>query len=304
MMTMLKLPVALCVATLGCFAATPDESERPQLGGDELYIRTSATRAESNRTRKIVRYGNVRVDVIAEGKGPLIVMLPSSGRDSEDFDEAAAGIAAAGFRVLRPQPRGMGRSAGPMQNLTYHDLARDVAAVIEQQAQGPAVIVGHAFGNQIARMTAVDHPNLVRGVVLAAAAAKGPSPQPLGQALRRASDPSLPDRERLQALQLAFFAPGHDPSRWLCGWHPVAMRAQQGAIASTRQEEWWSAGTAPILDLQAGLDPWRPRSSQDELKSELGDRVTVAVIPNASHALVVEQPAAVVREIVAWVRRR
>ena len=33
-------------------------------------------------------------------------------------------------------------------------------------------MVGHAYGSWVARMTAADYPNLVRGVVIAAAAAK------------------------------------------------------------------------------------------------------------------------------------
>jgi hypothetical protein len=40
----------------------------------------------------------------------------------------------------------------------------------------------------------------------------------------------------------------------------------------------------------------------NELKDELGDRVSIAVIANASHALLPEQPQAVVDAIVAWVR--
>ena len=40
----------------------------------------------------------------------------------------------------------------------------------------------------------------------------------------------------------------------------------------------------------------------NELREELGERVTIAVIPNASHALIPEQPAAVVAAIVAWMR--
>ena len=41
----------------------------------------------------------------------------------------------------------------------------------------------------------------------------------------------------------------------------------------------------------------------NEMKEEFGDRVTVAVIPDASHALVPEQPAAVVDAIVVWMRK-
>src|SRR5215831_6730313 len=77
------------------------------------------------RTREIVRRNNVTIEVIAEGRGPLVVLLPSLGRDSDEFDPVAEQIAAAGFRVLRPQPRGYSRSTGPMQNVTLHDLARD-----------------------------------------------------------------------------------------------------------------------------------------------------------------------------------
>ena len=39
----------------------------------------------------------------------------------------------------------------------------------------------------------------------------------------------------------------------------------------------------------------------NELKDELGDRVTIMVIPNASHALIPEQPKAVTDAIVTWV---
>jgi pimeloyl-ACP methyl ester carboxylesterase len=46
-------------------------------------------------------------------------------------------IAAAGFRVLRPQPRGYGRSVGPMDHITLLDLARDVAEVVRRQKAAP-----------------------------------------------------------------------------------------------------------------------------------------------------------------------
>ena len=103
--------------------------------------------AAQERTRSLVKYDNVEIDLIAEGRGPLIVLLPSRGRDSEDYDEVAAGLAREGFRVLRPQPRGMHASKGPLQDITLHDLARDIATVIARENAGPAVIVGHAYGN-------------------------------------------------------------------------------------------------------------------------------------------------------------
>ena len=76
-----------------------------------------AATARAERASEIVAYDDVRIEVIAEGSGPLVVLLPSRGRAAEDFDVVAAGIAKAGFRVLRPQPRGAGRSTGPMKDL-------------------------------------------------------------------------------------------------------------------------------------------------------------------------------------------
>jgi hypothetical protein len=40
----------------------------------------------------------------------------------------------------------------------------------------------------------------------------------------RAGDLTLPDAERLAALRLAFFAPGHSASIWLTGWYPDTLR--------------------------------------------------------------------------------
>ena len=137
-----------------------------------VTIATIPARAEPEW--EIAFYDDVRIEVIAEGRGPLIVMLPSRGRGAEDFDGVADELVKAGFRVLRPQPRGAALSLGPMQNLTLHDLARDVAAVIRNAGDGgPAIIVGHAFGSWVARMTAIDHPELVRGVVMAGCRSQG-----------------------------------------------------------------------------------------------------------------------------------
>jgi pimeloyl-ACP methyl ester carboxylesterase len=256
---------------------------------------------------KIAFYDDIRIEVAVEGRGPLIVMLPSRGRGAEDFDDVAGELVKAGFRVLRPQPRGAALSLGPMQNLTLHDLAHDVAAVIRNAGDGgPAIIVGHAFGSWVARMTAIDHPELVRGVVMAAAAAKAypagfAGAKELSEAVRKSGDFTLPTSERLRYLRVAFFAPNSDARTWLQGWHPAADEIQLAAGRATQQSEWWSGGTVPLLDLQGELDPFKPRAMSNEMRDEFGERVSVVVIPNASHALMPEQPDAVAAAILAWI---
>lgn len=251
--------------------------------------------------RTVIASGPARLAVLSQGQGPLVVMLPSRGRDSEDYDSVAAAIAAQGFQVLRPQPRGSDGSTGPLDGLTLHDYAADVAQVIEQAHAGPAVIVGHAYGNWVARMTAIDHPALVRGVVLAASAAKA-YPKGLSEIVTKSADPAIPEAERRAYLMQAFFAAGHDPSSWLTGWWPDASRSQSDAAARVPQSEWWSGGAVPLLDLIAADDPFRPQASWQDLKRQFPDRVTVVMIDNASHALMPEQPGAVADAIVEWMR--
>lgn len=257
----------------------------------------------AKRTSHLLRNGDLRIKVFAEGEGPLILMLPSARRGQEDFDEVAEGLAAAGFRVLRPEPRGIGLSSkGPTSGITLHDLANDTAAVIRHENAGPAVVVGHAFGHYVARMTAVDHPDLVRGVVLAAAASKTVAPE-VSVVFRKAIDLTLPEQERIAAIAFCFFAPGHDASIWSGGWSTDAAEVQAEAIRNTQREEWWGAGSAPVLDLRAEFDPFRPATSHEENKADLGaHRVTPMLIPDASHGLFCEQPKAIVDAIVPWVK--
>ncbi len=265
-----------------------------------VFLATTA--AGQQRTRELVHRDNVTVEVIAEGRGPLIVLLPSLGRDSEEFDSWAAQIAARGFRVLRPRPRGFGKSTGPTEKLTLHDFARDIAAVIEYERAGPAIIAGHAYGHFVAKMTATDFPRLVRAVVLVAAAQKNIDMQ-VREWLAIATNPKQPESERVVYLQKVFFAPGHDPRLWLTGFDPVVQKSQEVARDATPQAEYWNAGTAPLLDIQAEFDPYRPRSTTDELVKEFGaNRVKVIVVRNASHALPVEDPGAAADAIISYAR--
>jgi pimeloyl-ACP methyl ester carboxylesterase len=249
---------------------------------------------EHPASRILVRRPDVTIEVLAQGSGPRIVLLPSLGRGAGDFDRIAQRLAGAGFRVLRPQPRGIGESRGPMTGIDLHDFAADVAAVIAHDGGGAAFVVGHAFGNRVARMLATDRPDLVRAVSLVAAnVGHAPSPPEVRAAIRASADPALPDAQRLAALQFAFFAPGNEARSWLKGWHPDVLAAQRIAGDRTSREEDYAAGQAPILYLQPDHDPLAHAQDAKEFKRALGDRVTIVVVRNCSHAAVAEAPDAI-----------
>jgi pimeloyl-ACP methyl ester carboxylesterase len=248
--------------------------------------------------------GDGRIEVLAQGDGPVIVLLPSLGRGAEDFDAIADRLVNAGYRVVRPQPRGIGRSVSPLGGINLHDYAADVAAVIEQEKKGPAFVVGHAFGNRVARMLATDRPELVSAVGLVAAnIGKAPSTPKVREAIRNSANPSLPDAERLKALQFAFFAPGNDPRVWLKGWYPDVLAAERAAGDRTSREEDFAAGQAPILYVQPAHDPLAHVEDAKAYKQQFGDRVTVVVIEQASHAVIVEQPEVVSAALITYARK-
>lgn len=242
--------------------------------------------------------GDVTISYTAEGQGPPVVLLASTGRGTAEFGPLAGRLCGHGFQVLRPEPRGIGASTGPMEGVSFHDFAADVAAVIRAEGGRPAILAGHAYGNWIARTVAADFPALARGVVLVAAGAKA-MPRELIDIITMINDPASPEADRLAGLRHAFFAPGADARPWLDGWHPAVTRSQRAARPLTTGD-WMSAGTAPVLDLQAGSDPFRPAATRDELKAEFGGRLTIRVIAGASHALPAEKPVEVADAIADW----
>jgi pimeloyl-ACP methyl ester carboxylesterase len=256
----------------------------------------SAIEAIQNKT---ITNGPATIAYSVRGEGPLIVMIASTGRGTAEFAPLANRLAERGYRVVLPEPRGVGGSTGPMKDVTFHDFGDDFAAVISAEG-GPAVVVGHAYGQWIAKTIASDHPELTRGVVLLAGGAKE-WPSELSDAITVINDPASTREQKLAGLRLAFFAEGNDPTPWLEGWHADVTQSQRDARKITNREDYWAGGTAPMLDLQAGADPFRPESSRMEAKDEFGDRVSVAVIPNASHALPAEKPIETADAIADWV---
>jgi len=256
--------------------------------------------------RRLVSHGPARIELLAQGEGPAIVLLPSLGRGAEDFDDLAPRLAAAGLRVLRPEPRGIGRSEGPAEGLTLYDLAADVAAAIEADARGSAagrvIVAGHAFGNWVARALTAIRPDLVRAVILLAASVGTEIDPSIRASINGSFDPALSDEERLFHLRRGYFAGGNDARAWLPGWHPPVARMQRAATQATPDRSWQRvAERVPVLYVAAAEDAIAPLPTPDHLRRELGPRVALETIARAGHALLPEQPAATAEAMLRFV---
>jgi pimeloyl-ACP methyl ester carboxylesterase len=248
--------------------------------------------------------GDARIVVRILGDGPTLVLLPGLGRSSADLDPLAVRLIAAGYRVLLPEPRGMGDSHGPLDGLTLHHLARDIASVIDATCTTPVVVIGHAFGNRIARCLAADRPELVSLVVLLSSSGKvQPTPE-IAEAIRLAQAVDTPLEKRADAVRAAWFAPGSDITPWLDGWWQPVMRAFLAAAAATPVEDWWSAGNAEVLIVQGLCDVSAPVGNGRLLRDEISDRTTLIELADVGHALPVEKPELVADAVIDFLRSR
>lgn len=250
-------------------------------------------------TARLVRYSDssgrpVTIEVLLSGKGPLIVLLPSLGRGAADFDDLAGRIAAAGYRTAAVNPRGIGRSQGPKAP-TFAETAGDVREVIRALQSGksvaePAVLVGHAYGNRLARAVATWHPDAVSGLILLASGGQVAIPPAIAKALRDVFDPALSPEAHIAAVRTAFFAPGNDPEAWREGWYGAVALEQQSAFRELTPQAWTGGGQASMYIIQAAQDVLAPPANAEALRSAYPDRVEVAILQDAGHAMLPEQP--------------
>ena len=254
---------------------------------------------------QVVSTGDAEIEVLRiTEQRPEVFVLPGAAGGISAYADLCERLTADGLPTVGLNPRGCGASVGNLRDLTLEALAADVTGVMMALRGSPAVLVGHAGGNRIARVVATEHPCMVRGTVLLAAGGKIPIAADAVAAMLRASDTTRSADERTRAVAEAYFAPAnqhlaaelpHDSSA-------AFSRAFQEALQKVPVDHWWAGGTAPMLVLQGREDRIATVANGHLLADEYPDRVQVVDIDNAGHALYVEQPEEITRLIVGWVR--
>src|SRR3954469_13929455 len=89
--------------------------------------------------------GAATLECIFYGSGTPVVLLANAGCSTGYFGHLAGALAAGGLLAICVNMRGTGESRGSLDGITVHDLAADVAGVLDALDCGPAHLVGHAF---------------------------------------------------------------------------------------------------------------------------------------------------------------
>jgi pimeloyl-ACP methyl ester carboxylesterase len=110
-----------------------------------------------------------RLRYFVGGDGPPLVLVHGFAGAATNF-AALAPLLAERHRLLIPDLPGHGGSSALAAAPNLGGFADRVAAVIEQEGAVPADVVGHSMGGVVALRLAARRPELVRAVVLCAAA--------------------------------------------------------------------------------------------------------------------------------------
>ena len=242
------------------------------------------------------------IEYFSQGQGEPVILLPGSGLGVAYLEPLAEALARGGYRSLRINPRGAGHSSGSL-DVDYHDRAADVACVIDALRLGPVHLVGHAFGNRIARTLAADRADLVRSITLLAAGGKVPSAPQVGPALTKIYAP-LPETELIEAVSVSGLAGSSSNAAKV--WKQLAPSLfpdSRPRGAAPRLEEWWApAGRAKFLVVQGLNDLIAPPENGRSLKQELGDRVTLVEFPGVGHMVSLEEPEKTANAILSFLQ--
>lgn len=99
---------------------------------------------------------------------PVLLLEGYTGQLIGWRDEFCAMLTRKGLRVLRMDNRDVGLSRHEPEGATYTiaDMAGDVREVIEDAQVSRVTIVGQSMGGMIAQLVALNHPEVVAGLVL------------------------------------------------------------------------------------------------------------------------------------------
>jgi 3-oxoadipate enol-lactonase / 4-carboxymuconolactone decarboxylase len=226
--------------------------------------------------------------------GPVVVLSGSLGSDLRMWDPQVEPLVAAGFRVVRYDHRGHGRSPAPAGPYSLDDLGGDLVALLDHLGVARVSLVGLSLGGMVGMWLAENEPSRLDRLVLCCTSARlGPAEmweerartartvgmEPLADAaigrwLTPSADPDL--ARRLRAMVAGTSAEGYASC---CT-----------AIQTMSIEDGLGSITAPTLVITAAQDPATPPAHGLTIATAVpGARLVV--VDGAAHLGNVERPA-------------
>jgi pimeloyl-ACP methyl ester carboxylesterase len=242
----------------------------------------------------------VSLEVVSEGEGDDVILLPGLGTDASSFARQSP-VLAERFRVHGVNPRGVGLSDAPdAESYDVAQTASDAAAVF----QGAAHIIGASLGAAAALELALRQPERVKSLTLITPFVEAtPRLLAIGEGWRRMAAEASP--ETLAAALLPWFFSSDflgdkaARGRTLRGLSQTVSRVPATTLdRMVRGMARWSGSrvadlaqvSVPTLVVVAGEDLLTPNA---EAIANAIPGAQLLVVPGAGHAVALESPDAV-----------
>jgi pimeloyl-ACP methyl ester carboxylesterase len=242
---------------------------------------------------------------------PTVVLVHGAANDHSVFALQSRYLAHHGRNVLAVDLPGHGRSDGTAL-ASVEAIADWLPALLDAAGVGAAALVGHSLGALAVLAAAARHPGRVRRIALL-----GPAvPMPVADVLLDAA--RADDHVALELINGWSFSPGKQlggspvPGMWLTGSGLRLMeRTRAGVLytdltachAYTGGLDAAAAVRAPALLILGARDLMAPPKGAQALIEALADR-RVVTLPDCGHAMMVEQPDAVLDALAAFLSDR
>lgn len=271
-----------------------------------------ATSSDADHPRglpQVLHEGPCTIEFFVSGKGPTVVLLPALAGRLMEFNSLVDELNTAGYQTVAVHLPGIGRSTCPVRLRpslhTFADLIHSVVQQVTGKSDEPVCLIGRGLGNRVARTFATRFRQQTKGLVLMAAGGKHRSRQTLALLARYflLQVPGLPLGVRRRLMESIMCVKRNVLPDSVVRRAPLrAFLIQSKAARRTPVNEWWSAGTAPMLILQGAQDRVSPADNARSLVEEFPNRVQLVVLPAAGHGLTYDAPELVHAEALKFVR--
>lgn len=226
-----------------------------------------------------------------------IVLLHGLGVTSESWPLQALALAGSGYRVLCPDIPGFGRSIWQERSWNLRIVSNNLADWIQQQANNPVDLVGLSMGGVIAQLICLERPHLVRrvGLVNTFARLAGARPGQVIYFLRRFFLVGIFGLKAQADLVARHIFPGESQEvyrqelvRQILQSDPRIYTSALISLGLVNLEKRLGEIRKLVLVISGEGDTTVPVQIQERLVKRIRDARQV-IIPNAGHAVIVEQ---------------
>jgi pimeloyl-ACP methyl ester carboxylesterase len=254
---------------------------------------------------KIAAVNGGEIEYEVTGNGEAVLMIHGSGV-AATFAPQMSEPALRGYRLIRMHRRGFAGSSRTPEPFTMKDHAADARALLRELGVERAHIVGHSFGGCVAMQLALDAPELVHSLVVMEAPIFNGLPASFERLVEtyRAGDK--------EGAMSTFSQMSYGPE-----WRTLASSVPGGPEQVLRDADtvfttevpamvYWGFGaeqaariSQPMVYVTGGAGRG---ASLTQLQGWMPSMESV-VIPNVTHAMLMQDPPAVAAAIAAFLKR-